>query len=124
MIAKRPSAAVTVVIPGRSSETTAPGSGAPLESTTMPRIAGRGWGAAPSAVEARADRESARRKRERYAMRIVENRFSRSARRTATTAVLRRPCSSETRYGTAKGSKMFDERKHCVEYAAILNRSN
>ena len=41
----------------------------------MPRIVGRGWGAAPRAVEARADRESARRKRDRYAMRIVENPF-------------------------------------------------
>jgi len=64
---------VTVVIPARSSETTAPGSGAPLESTTIPRIAGRGWGSAARAVKAKADRESARRKRERYAMRIVEN---------------------------------------------------
>jgi hypothetical protein len=107
VIAKRPSAVVTVVIPGRSRETTAPGSGAPVGLTTMPRIVGRGWGAAPRAVDARADRESARRKRDRFAMRIVENPLLRSARRTATTAVLRRQCSSETRYGSAKGSEMF-----------------
>jgi hypothetical protein len=66
---------VTVVTPGKSSETVAPGIGAPLESTTMPRIVGRGWGAAPSTVEATANSESARRKRETYAMRIVENPF-------------------------------------------------
>jgi hypothetical protein len=110
---------VTVVIPGKSSETIAPGSGAPLESTTMPRIVGSGWGVAPSTVEATADRESARRKRERYAMRIVENPFFEKRpqhRHHDGITTPRFVCDRE-------GLQMFDDRKYCVEYAAILNRS-
>jgi hypothetical protein len=71
----------------------------------MPRIVGTAWGAAPTAVEASADRQSAKRKRVRDAIRIVRIRFSRSARRTQPTPYYGTVI-LETRYRNAKGSKI------------------